>query len=85
MEEYGEILQEALFRIQDKGITLIKSKCLFGVSFWAMFYQSLALEQTCANQATSKFPKLSNKKQRLQWLGVLNYIGRFILYRLYFW
>lgn len=83
IKEHDDVLREALSRIQAEGITLNKSKCVFGakeLQFLGHVITEAGVSVDPARiEAISEFPKPSNKKELLQWLGMVNFAGRFIL------
>jgi hypothetical protein len=82
MKEHDCILREVLSRLEKEGITINKSKCTFGVTEITFLGHVVNQEGIKPDphrvQAITQFKSPSNKKELLQFLGMVNFVGRFI-------
>lgn len=82
VEEHNKILKEVLSRIQNEGITLNKDKCVFGVQSLTFLGHIISPEGISIDperiSCINNFPEPKNKKELLQFLGMVNFSSRFI-------
>nr|CAI5852327.1 unnamed protein product [Callosobruchus analis] len=82
LEEHNKILRVVLKRIYEEGITLNKDKCVFAVQSLTFLGHKISNTGVSVDperiRAICEFPEPKNKKEILQYLGMLNYCSRFI-------
>ncbi|KAJ8707675.1 hypothetical protein PYW07_011352 [Mythimna separata] len=81
-ESHDQMLREVLKRLHKEGITINKSKCVFGVKEVCYLGHIINQEGVKVDPdritAISEFKSPSNKKELLQFLGMVNFVGRYI-------
>lgn len=81
-EEHDKVLRNVLQRLSEEGITINKSKSVFGVRKVLWLGQVLSECGVSIDpdriQAIKQFAVPGNKKQLLSFLGVVNFVGKFI-------
>lgn len=82
VEEHDKTLRTVLGRLKSAGITLNKDKCIIGVQEIDFLGHRIS-EQGISIlpervDAIANFPVPKNKETLLQFLGIVNYIGKFI-------
>lgn len=82
LERHNEILNEVLSRIQAEGITLNREKCVFGVQSLTFLGHNISNNGISVDperiSSIKIFPEPDNKKELLQFLGMINFSSRFI-------
>lgn len=82
MEKHNQILYEVLKRIEAEGITLNKEKCIFGSQSLTFLGHQISSKGVMIDpdriEAMRNFPEPKNRKEVLQFLGMINFSSRFI-------
>lgn len=81
-ESHHKLLKEVLFRLHKEGLTINKEKCVFGVEKVTYLGHTISAEGIALDpervDSIKQFKIPTNKKQLMQFLGLVNYVGRFI-------
>lgn len=82
-ESHHNLLKEVLFRLHKEGLTINKEKCVFGVKKVTYLGHTISAEGIALDServdSIKQFKNPMNKKHLMPFLGLVNYVGRFIL------
>lgn len=82
VDEHNKVLRVVLQRLKKEGVTLNKQKCIFGAK--EIQFLSHRISEHGINilpervSAIANFPTPKNKESLLHFLGIINYVGKFI-------
>lgn len=82
VDEHNKILRMVLQRLKKEGVTLNKQKCVFGAKEIKFLGHRISDHRISILpervSAIANFPTPKNKESLLHFLGVVNYVGKFI-------